>query len=79
MSNPFKKLDTGGFDFVVRVGRKRMDYIPGTWDAFQAIRMGETNLGRLKLLEIHGGVRVFHNPGRVETRAILVGDDRWNM
>ena len=78
MANPFKRLDTGGFDFVVRVGRRRMDYIPGTWDSFQAIRLGETNLGRLKSLEIHGGVRVFHNP-EVESRSILVGEERWNM
>ena len=79
MANPFKKLDTGGFDFVVRTWQKKMDYAPGTCDSFQAIRLGETNLGRLKLLEIHGGVRVFHNPGRVESRSILVGEERWNM
>ena len=79
MSNPFKRLDTGGFDFVVRVERRKMMYVPGTWDAFQAIRLGETNLGRLKVFEIHGGVRIFHNPGREESRTIRVGDERWNM
>ena len=79
MSNPFERLDTGGFDFVVRVGRRKMEYFPGTWEAFQAIRAGETNLGRLKVFEIYGGVRIFHNPGRVESRTILVGDERWNM
>ena len=75
----FERLDTGGFDFVVRVGRRKMEHMPGTWESFQAIRMGETNLGRLKVFEIHGGVRIFYNPGRVELRTILVGDERWNM
>ena len=79
MSNPFKKLDTGGFDFVVRVDRRKMDYVPGTREAFQTIRAGETNLGRLKVYEIHGGVRIFYNPGRVESRTIPVGDERWGM
>jgi hypothetical protein len=79
MSNPFKRLDTGGFDFVVRVGRRKMEHMPGTWESFQAIREGKTNLGRLKVFEIHGGVRIFHNPGRVESRTIIVGEERWNM
>ena len=79
MANPFKKLETGGFDFVVRTNRRKLDWIPGTLESFQAIRAGETNLGRLKLLEIHGGVRVFYIPEREELRSVRVGDERWNM
>ena len=28
MWNPLKKLETGGFDFVVRTGRKKMEFYP---------------------------------------------------
>ena len=69
----------GGFDFVVRKGRKKRIVEPGSEEFFNQILAGNTNLGVLKLLEIHGGVRVFTGPRLDEPRDILIGDSRWNM
>ena len=79
MWNPLKKLPSGGFDFVVRVGRRKQTITPGTMESFGMILAGTSNLGAVKLLEIHGGVRVVSIPERAEDRSILVGEKRWNM
>jgi hypothetical protein len=47
---------------------------PGSKEAFKQILAGKTNLGVLKLLEIHGGVHVFTGPIREETRSVLIGE-----
>jgi hypothetical protein len=79
MWNPFRKLAGGGFDFVVRKGRNKRIVEPGSEESFNQILAGKTNMGILKLLEIHGGVRVFIGPRLDEPRDILIGDSRWNM
>ena len=79
MWNPLKKLPSGGFDFVLRVGRKKQTVTPGTVKSFGMILAGKTNLVVLKLLEIHGGVRVVSIPERTDDQSILVGEKRWNM